>query len=225
MGFTEAKKENLKAKVLLTGPAGVGKSFTGLQLLTALGCKNIGVIDFERGRINMYADRFKFGVSMPVDGDPRAFLKELQESKKAGLDGLFVDGFSAVWNGKNGTLEKVDQLGGNKFSNGWKTYNPLMSEIVDTILTYPTHLVATMRSKTGYVVDTVDGKSIPRKIGLQPIGRDGIEFEFDLWIELKDKTELSIGKQRNMDSLEQFNGTRKDLPMIYSELKKELGIV
>ncbi len=225
MAFQDAKKEDLKLKCCITGPAGSGKSFTGLQMLTDLGCKNIGCIDFERGRLNMYANRFKFKTSTPVDGDPRAFLKELEDSKKMNFDGLLIDGFSSVWNGKNGTLEKVDQLGGNKFSNGWKTYNPLMSSIVDCILTYPAHLVATMRSKTGYVVDTVDGKSVPRKVGMQPIARDGMEYEFDFWLELKDKTELSVGKQRDMDSLEQFAGTRKDLPMIYTELKKWLVIV
>jgi hypothetical protein len=43
------------------------------------------------------------------------------------------------------------------------------------------HILASMRAKTEWVLDRDDqtGKSTPRKVGLAPVMRDGIEYEFD----------------------------------------------
>jgi hypothetical protein len=66
------------------------------------------------------------------------------------------------------------------------------------------HLVATMRSKMEYVVETNDkGKSAPRKVGLAPVQREGMDYEFDIVFDLdlnhnalstKDRSSLFDGK-------------------------------
>ncbi len=37
-----------------------------------------------------------------------------------------------------------------------------------------------MRAKTEYVIQEVNGKQVPKKIGMAPIQRDGVEYEFDV---------------------------------------------
>jgi len=54
-----------------------------------------------------------------------------------------------------------------------------------------------MRTKTEYVVEKNDkGKTVPRKIGLSPIIRDGIEYEFDVFGEMDLENTLTITKSR-----------------------------
>jgi hypothetical protein len=54
-----------------------------------------------------------------------------------------------------------------------------------------------MRSKTDYVVETDDrGRKVPRKIGLKPEQRDGIEHEFDVFGELDTDNTLVVTKTR-----------------------------
>ncbi len=54
--------------------------------------------------------------------------------------------------------------------------------MVHAITAGKTHVIATMRAKTEYVVDKDEktGKSAPRKVGLAPVFRSGGEYEFDL---------------------------------------------
>jgi hypothetical protein len=54
-----------------------------------------------------------------------------------------------------------------------------------------------MRTKTEWVLDKdKDGKVIPRKIGLTPVMRDGIEYEFDVCGDIDADNTLTISKSR-----------------------------
>jgi hypothetical protein len=56
---------------------------------------------------------------------------------------------------------------------------------VDALLSYPGHVIATMRSKTEWLVETDSkGKQRPVRVGLAPEQGKGIEYEFDLLLEL-----------------------------------------
>jgi hypothetical protein len=62
-------------------------------------------------------------------------------------------------------------------------------------------VIVTMRSKTEYVmVEEVNrqGKTVqvPRKIGLAPIQRDGMEYEFDLYGRMDQSNQIQISKSR-----------------------------
>ena len=76
-------------------------------------------------------------------------------------------------------------------------------KLVDTILTSKCHIIATLRSKTEYVLETNSkGKQVPKKVGMKPIFRQGIDYEFTVCFELdnehnaiatKDRTTLFTG--------------------------------
>ncbi len=54
-----------------------------------------------------------------------------------------------------------------------------------------------MRSKTEYVIETDSrGKQVPRKIGLAPVQRDGVEYEFDVVAEMDITNTMLVQKSR-----------------------------
>lgn len=67
----------------------------------------------------------------------------------------------------------------------------------DALLAYPGHVIVTMRTKTEYVVETDDrGRKVPRKVGLKPDQREGIEYEFDIVGDLDHENTLTLSKSR-----------------------------
>ena len=77
--------------------------------------------------------------------------------------------------------------------------SPQTRSLIDAILTYPGHVIATMRTKTEWVVEEKDrgGRTVkePRKIGLAPKFKEGLEYEFDL-VGNMDDAALSVSKSR-----------------------------
>jgi hypothetical protein len=60
-----------------------------------------------------------------------------------------------------------------------------------------------MRSKMDYVVETNEkGKSVPKKVGLAPIQREGVDFEFDIVFDL----DLNHNAQSTKDRSSLFDG-------------------
>ena len=65
------------------------------------------------------------------------------------------------------------------------------------ILTAPCHTIVTMRSKTEYVINQVNGRTIVEKVGMKPIQKPGIEYEFTTVLELDRTTHrASANKDR-----------------------------
>jgi hypothetical protein len=79
---------------------------------------------------------------------------------------------------------------------------PEEKRMIDAILAYPGHVIVTLRVKTEYVLETNDrGKQEPKRVGLKPIQRDGIEHEFDLIGDLDRDNVLTVSKTR-METIE-----------------------
>lgn len=181
--FRPAAKEAVKARIALTGPSGSGKSFTALTLATHLADK-VAAIDTEKGRLREHARRFKFDHFVPDRFDPRDLVKLLAQAGAHGYGAVVLDSFSHYWMGTGGALEFVDantKPGGSKFSSGWNEYRPIENAMLDALLSYPGHVIVTMRVKTAYAVETTpNGKQKPVKIGLKPEQREGVEYEFSI---------------------------------------------
>jgi hypothetical protein len=198
--FKKATKSQAKLRLALTGPSGSGKTYTSIAIATEIGGP-IAVIDTERGSAAKYADRFEFDVLELTDFSPAAYIEAIDAAAAAGYRCLVVDSLSHAWSGRGGALELVDEANrrsksGNTYT-AWREVTPLHNALVDAILGFPGHVFATMRSKTEYVVEKgPNGKSSPRKVGLAPIQRDGIEFEFDVVAELTHDNEWITGKTR-----------------------------
>lgn len=184
MGFTKATKKQAKLRLAISGPSGSGKTYTALALAMVLGKKR-GLIDTERGSASKYADIFSFEVSdIAPPFNPEKYISEIHAAEQAGMDVLIIDSLTHAWSGAGGVLEVVDQAAtrakGNTYA-GWREGTPLQNKLIDTILQSPCHIIATMRAKTEYALETNDrGKVQPKKIGMAPIQREGVEYEFDV---------------------------------------------
>ncbi|NKW26805.1 ATP-binding protein [Prescottella equi] len=197
--FTPATKKASKARIALCGPSGSGKTYTGLALATALSDR-VAVIDTERGSASKYVglNGWQFDTVTPDKFSPLSLVETLGVAAGAGYGVALIDSLSHYWMGADGMLEQVDRRArnGNNFS-GWKEARPDERKMIDALLSFPGHVIVTMRSKTEYVIEENDrGKKAPRKVGTKPEQRDGIEYEFDVIGDLDLDNRLSISKTR-----------------------------
>lgn len=199
-GFVRATKRQSKARVALDGPSGSGKTWTGLVTATALGGK-VAVIDSERGSASKYAGDFEFDV-LELDGDfhPDRYIEGIHQAEHAGYDVVLIDSLTHAWAGKNGVLEQVDaakaRFGGNS-QRAWAVGTPMWQALIDAMLQSTIHVIATMRSKVKYVeVDKGGGRKGYEKMGMEPVARDGIDYEFDVVGDLDLEHNLVVSKTR-----------------------------
>jgi hypothetical protein len=199
--FRRATKHAAKLRLAFVGPAGSGKTFSSLAVATALGGK-IAVIDSERGSASKYADIFEFDVLELESFAPEMFVQAIRVAEAAGYDTIIIDSLSHAWMGREGALEQVDGYArksggaGNNFA-AWRHVTPKHNTMVDALVGSKCHVIATMRSKTEWVVEKdKNGKSVPRKIGLAPVQRDGLEYEFDVVGDLDIENTFTVTKTR-----------------------------
>ena len=201
--FRPATKEQAKARVALVGVSGSGKTWTGLALAHGLAAgQRFAVIDTERGSASKYVgiNGIGFDVLQMYRYDPRDLVKALGAAAKAGYAAVLIDSLSHFWKGTDGTLEQVDRakarFGGNSFG-GWKEGTPMQNQMIDALLTYPGHVVATMRSHTEWVLETNErGKREPVAKGTRAEQRRGVEYEFDLVGSMDIDNRLTMLKSR-----------------------------
>ena len=199
--FRRATKYDAKLRFAVCGPAGSGKTYTLLQFATELGGP-IALIDTERGSASKYADLFEFDVLELDSFDPLRLIEIIDKAAVAGYRVLCIDSLSHFWNGKCGELDKVDRAARrmqtpNSFA-AWKEVTPLHNALIDRIVSAPLHILVSLRAKTEWIIDRDErtGKTAPRKVGLAPVMRDGIEYEFDVCGDMDQENTLVITKSR-----------------------------
>jgi rubrerythrin len=206
MVFTKATRHGLKIRFALCGPTGSGKTFTALGIAATIAASEggrVAVIDTERSSADRYADKFDFDSLCLESFAPENYIKAIEAAQEAKYPVLVIDSLSHAWDGQDGLLEKVDMIaqrkGGNSF-NAWGSATPIQRRMVDTILAFPGHVIVTMRSKMEYVQEKADnGKTTIKKVGLAPVQRQGIEYEFDLVGEIDTEHVLIMTKSRAAD--------------------------
>ena len=199
-----AVKYDAKGRLALVGPAGGGKSYTGMTLATTLkGEGRIYALDTEHGSLSKYADLFDFDV-IELDSFTSDNFHAALEAAEADpqYTVFFCDSYSHFWSGKDGALEYVDTT--NKRSrdqfSGWKEWRPQERRMIDAMIASRLHVVVTLRSKTEWVESTDDkGKKKRVKIGLKPVQTDGLEYEFDFVGYLDEGSTMTVEKSRCPD--------------------------
>ena len=181
--FTKAKKHKSRLRFAISGVSGSGKTYTALKIAQELaGGKPFAVIDTERGSASLYADEFDFDVVELSSFSPDNYTAAIRAAEKEGYEVLVIDSLTHAWSGTDGALEQVDRAAAKSQSNNtyfaWRNVTPKHQIMVDAIVQSRMHLIATMREKSEFVIETVNGKSVPRRVGMQPIQREGIEYEF-----------------------------------------------
>lgn len=199
--FQKATKKQSRLRLALVGPSGSGKTYSALAIGSALGSK-VALIDTERGSASKYAgDPFDFDTLALPTFEPLTYVEAIDAAAAAGYDVLIIDSLSHAWSGKGGALEQVDNRGngsGGKFA-AWREVTPMHNALVDAILSAPMHVIATMRSKTEYAVEQDGGRTKVVKLGLAPVQRDGMEYEFDVVGDIDQKHVLRVTKTRCRD--------------------------
>jgi hypothetical protein len=200
--FKRAVKHEAKLRMALAGPAGSGKTYTAMTLASALAeGRPFALVDTEHGSASKYADLFAFDVLELDSFHPDYYVEAIHEAEAAGYDVLVIDSLTHAWSGKEGLLEQVERFtklkyNGNTF-RAWADATPIQNRFIDALAGASLHIIATMRSKVEYVVETNErGKASPRKVGMAPIQREGVEYEFDLFGEMDQDNTLVIHKSR-----------------------------
>jgi hypothetical protein len=210
--FKKATRKQSKLKLALTGPSGSGKTMSALRLATGIVGPNgkIAVIDTENGSASLYANSFNFDVcEVHPPYTVEAYQKAVDAAETAAYDVIIIDSISHQWAGEGGLLELKEQMdargnGGSKngFAN-WGAITKKHEAFKSTLLHSPAHIITTMRSKQEYVLQDLNGKQVPKKVGLAPIQRDGLEYEMTVVFDIamnheaeasKDRTNLFNGK-------------------------------
>lgn len=217
--FQKAVKTQAKLRMAIDGPSGSGKTYTALIAATALanGGK-IAVIDTERGSASLYSDRFEFDVAVLDTFSPLKYVELIEEAEQAGYAVIVIDSLSHAWEGEGGALDMVDDAAKRSQSKNtftaWKDVTPLHRRLVDAMLQSKCHIIATMRSKTEYVIEEVErnGRKVqtPRKIGMAPIQRAGMEYEFTIVGDMDLDHNFIVSKSR-MAELADAVETKPDL--------------
>ena len=213
MPFIKATKTQIKARVTIDGPTGAGKSLSALYLARALAgpTGRIAGIDTERGSLKIYSDKVDFDVleltpdTVGKDGaqgfSPKNFIDAITEAEKAKYDAIVIDSLTHAWEGEGGALDLVDAATARSNSKNsyvaWRDVTPMHRKMVDAILQSPCHVVTTMRSQMDYLMEKdKDGRTTVTKIGLAPIQRKGMEYEFTLVADMTVDHKLIVGKTR-----------------------------
>lgn len=183
-GFKKATKAAAKLRAAFFGPSGAGKTFSALRVATGLGGP-IAVIDTERGSASKYSDRFAFDVLDLEDQSIEGYVSAIAMAADGGYRVLVIDSLSHGWQDLTAEVEKLAKAKyrGNTWS-AWSEGTPLQRRLVNAILGFPGHIIATMRSKTEWTTVDSNGKKTPQRVGLAPEQGKGIEYEFDLLVEI-----------------------------------------
>lgn len=214
--FRPAERKRAFLKIGIFGPAGSGK--TASSLLIAYGItkdwSKIGLVDTENGSGELYAGSTIGGVHIgqyqvariTAPFEPAKYIAAINAAVKGGLEILILDSISHAWAGEGGLLDfqgKVTSKVGNSYT-AWREVTPLHNKFVEAMLQSKIHLIATLRAKQEYILEQNEkGKIAPRKVGLAPIQRDGMEYEFTTVFSIggdhiataeKDRTNLFDGK-------------------------------
>ncbi len=182
--FSKAMKEKSKLRLAVFGPSGSGKTYTSLRIANGIG-GDIALIDTERGSASLYADRFDFDVLELPDYNIDTYVAAINAANKAGYGVLVIDSLTHAW---HDLLDEVNRLAKSKYrGNTWSAWSegtPKQRRLVNAILQFDGHIIATMRTKTEWTTETVNGKSRPSRVGTAPEQGKGIEYEFTLLMEL-----------------------------------------
>ena len=208
MEFRKSERRKAKLRLGITGPAGSGKTYGALLIAKGLGGK-VAMIDTENGSGDLYAALFDYDIGqIQAPYTVQKYLSAIHDAENASYDVIIIDSLSHAWAGEGGLLEMQGKItdssrSGNSWA-AWRQVTPLHNKLIETMLNSPCNIIATMRSKTEYIqTENEQGKKEIKKVGLAPIQREGMDYEFSVVFDLginhmatvsKDRTSLFDGK-------------------------------
>lgn len=195
-------RKSTKIKIGISGSSGSGKTYSAILIAKGLvPAEKILFIDSENG-VDMYQDT---GISDKIEFNPPYSLSKLKEyielAIKEGYQCVIIDSMTHCWSGEGGILEEVERLTNGKYKGfgmqAWKEITPIYRSFLNYIAKCPLHVIVTFRSKTEYSVEKNDsGKNVVRKLGLKEEFRDGIDYEFSMFMNMDQSHMAHVSKDR-----------------------------
>jgi hypothetical protein len=213
--FEDATPVSGKARVVIDGLSGSGKTMTSLRIARGLVGPNgtIGVVDTEHGSASHYSRLIPFKTITLRHFAPEDLTAATADAAAQGIDCLLVDTGSPFWSGRGGMLEKVSQSKKSGPFGGWDEVRPVEQEMFDALLSYPGHLIMTLRVKSEWAIGEDDkGRPAPVKLGTKPDQRDNIEYEFGIAASMDLTHTMTITKSRLYDVPEAQVGKQIHMP-------------
>ena len=220
MAFRKATKEKIKLRMALVGPSGSGKTYSALSIATALGNalgQRVAVIDSEgkenskdpkkeKSSVALYSHRFDFDYDLLKTYHPNNYIAKIKEAEEAGYGVIVIDSLTHAWNANEGALDLVakEQIRNKSANNytAWRHVTPLVNALVDTIIASSAHVIVTMRAKEKTVMEVNEkGRTEIKKVGLEAIMRDGMEYEFDIVMDI-DKAHNAVVSKTRLDVID-----------------------
>ena len=200
MEFRKAERRKAKLRLGITGPAGSGKTYGALLIAFGLGGR-IAMIDTENGSGDLYSALGDYDIcSISAPFSVQKYIDAIKTAESANYDIIIIDSLSHAWAGEGGLLDmqgKIADTGKKNNYAAWREVTPLHNKLIDTMLSSKCHIIATMRSKTDYIqVENDKGKFEIRKVGLAPVQREGMEYEFGVVFDLGINHIVNVSKDR-----------------------------
>lgn len=223
MAFEIKKAEQVTKplKIAYQGPAGSGKTDGAIATAIRMGFKNVVVIDTEHRSSANFSKKYNGAYSILGFEAPYTsarYVEALNAARAYGADCVIVDSITHQWDGQDGILDRKDkEQRANPSLNSytlWSKYTAEHKKFIEFLLAFPIPIFVTMRSKTAYVLTENDrGRQVPKKMGMEPIQRDGVDYEFDIVAEIniahtaeitKDRTGVLADKQFDLVGSDEF---------------------
>lgn len=200
LSFRKAEKRKAKLRLAITGTAGSGKTYGALLVAFGLGGR-VAMIDTENGSGDLYSELGDYDIcSISAPFSVNKYIEAIKTAEAANYDILIIDSLSHAWAGEGGLLDmqgRIAETGKKNNYTAWREVTPLQNKLIDTLLMSQCHIIATLRSKTEYAqIENEQGRKEIRKVGLAPIQRDGIEYEFCTVFDLNINHIVNVSKDR-----------------------------
>jgi len=190
MEFKPAQRRRAKLRLAVAGPSGSGKTYSALLLASGItSWTKIAVIDSENGSAELYAHLGGYSVlTLEPPYTPEKYIEAIKIAEHQGFEVIIIDSLSHAWNGEGGILDQQGKATDTKYKGNswaaWRECTPKHNALVEAMLKSSCHIIATMRSKIEYAQITENGKPAVKKLGMAPIQREGMEYEFTVFLDL-----------------------------------------
>lgn len=204
--FTTAKRQQLKASILIEGLSGSGKSGLALLLgyyLSGEDWSKVFHIDTENESANLFAGipfsnganvgEFNVGeLTEDIGFKPSNYLAFRKAAVEAGAEAVIEDSISHAWSYKGGVLDMVNQAAARSRSNdkygAWRDESVAAEKnnLLPLLRDRKCHVIATVRVKERFEYITGDdGKNKLQSLGEQQIQQGELKYEPDLVLHME----------------------------------------
>lgn len=198
--FQKASRSQVFLKLAITGPTGSGKTFSSLRLAKGLieeSGKRIAFMDTENDSASLYSEKFDFDtlpISPPFEAG--SFQSGIAAAVANDYGCIVIDSASHLWRGILKYKGELDARGGNQWTN-WRDPDKKFQESIDAVLQSKIHVIFCMRSKMEYEQVKDGNKTSINKVGLAPIMKDDLEYEFTSVLDIQMDHKAKSSKDRS----------------------------